>query len=146
MSRATAKERPEHGARHCLDALPYRMIVFARLNQHQRPLYLVAGSGKAAAGAEKALREAHRLHGGECFYCKESVPAEELTIDHAEPAALGGKDDLQNLLIACKPCNARKGHRAIEFFHPDAGREWLGALLAQVQERLDRLPLPETRD
>ena len=139
MARTAAKERPEHGARHCLDALPYRMIVFARLNQHERPLYLVAGSGKAAAGAEKALREAHRLHGGDCFYCKGPVPTDTLSIDHAEPVVTGGGDDLQNLLIACKPCNYRKGHKPIEAFQPGAGREWLAALLAQVQERLGRL-------
>jgi len=139
MPRPAQKERPEHAARHCVNALPYRMIVFAKLNQHQRPLYLVAGSGKAAAGAEKALREAHRLHGGECFYCKEAVAADALSIDHAEPEALGGKEDLQNLLIACKPCNMRKGHKAIEAFKVDAGREWLAALLRQVQERLNRL-------
>lgn len=140
MKRALAdRENPANGARHCLGGIPYRMVVFKELNHHQRPLYLVAGSSRVAAGAEKALREAHRLYGGDCFYCGAPVRHEQLTIDHAEPEKLGGRDDLQNLLIACQPCNAGKGHRAIEAFSPTAGREWLAALLRQVQDRLDRL-------
>lgn len=60
-------------------------------------------------------------------------------IDHAEPALVGGGDDVQNLLIACKPCNLAKTHIPIEFFSPSAGREWLSAVLRQVQDRLNRL-------
>lgn len=115
------------------------MLVYKETNGHGKPLYLVAGSSAAAAGAEKALKAAHRLHGGSCFYCREKVAPDAVTIDHAEPALAGGKDDLQNLLIACRPCNIAKGHRAIETFSPEAGREWLSALLHQVQDRLNRL-------
>lgn len=133
------KEQPVHAARACLDDVPYRMLVFKETNGHGKPLYLVAGSSAGAAGAEKALKAAHRLHGGNCFYCKKRVAADELTIDHAEPSGSGGRDDIQNLLIACKPCNVAKGHKPIELFSPSAGREWLSALLRQVQDRLDRL-------
>lgn len=115
------------------------MVVFKALNHHQKPLYWVAGSNAPAAGAEKALREAHRVHGGVCFYCKKPVAPGDLTIDHAEPAKLGGGDEIQNLLIACKPCNSDKDHQPIEAFDPDAGREWLSALLQQIQDRLNRL-------
>jgi 5-methylcytosine-specific restriction endonuclease McrA len=132
------KEDPVHAARHCLTGIPYRMIVFERMNQ-ETPLYRVAGSAKAALGAEKALREAFNIHGGTCHYCKQPIKKGDLTIDHAEPSVLGGVGDLQNLLIACKPCNARKGRLPIECFNPDAGREWLSALLAQVQDRLNRI-------
>ena len=132
------KEDPAQAARHCLTEMPYRMIVFERMNQ-QTPLYRVAGSTMAACSAENALREAVHIHGGRCFYCKKRVKTDDLTIDHAESSAAGGKAELQNLLIACKPCNARKGSRTIESFNPEAGREWLSALLVQVQERLNRL-------
>jgi 5-methylcytosine-specific restriction endonuclease McrA len=138
-TRQIQREDPLHSARHCLEDTPYRMIVFKALNHHKKPLYWVAGSDAPAAGAEKALKEAHRVHGGACFYCKKPVKHEELTIDHAEPAKLGGRDDLQNLLIACKPCNSLKDHKPIEAFHPEAGREWLSALLRQIQDRLNRL-------
>jgi hypothetical protein len=141
MSKAVAatKENPANAARPCLDRLPYRMLVFSHLSPHGKPLYFVAGSPMTASGAMKALKEAHRLHGGECFYCKKKLAEDELAVDHAEPSASGGKDEIQNLLIACKPCNLAKGHQPIEHYKPDAGREWLSAVLKQVQDRLNRL-------
>lgn len=130
-------EKPEEATQHCLRAHPYRMVVFIKNSTHGVPLYQVAGSAAAPCKAEKALKEAHRVHGGGCFYCKQ--PVKDLTIDHAEPLALGGSQTLQNLLIACKSCNISKGHRPIEAFKPAAGREWLNALLQQVETRLSRL-------
>lgn len=104
-----------------------------------RPRYQVAGSEASPRGAEKALRVAHEVHGGDCFYCKKPIAAEALTIDHAEPIARGGGEELQNLLIACRPCNSLKGAKAIELFDADAGREWLSATLVRIQARLNRL-------
>jgi 5-methylcytosine-specific restriction endonuclease McrA len=138
-SQTAAKEDPANAARHCLEQLPYRMLVFSHVNKDGVLHYFVAGSASAASGARKALKEAHRLHGGVCFFCKKRVIESELAIDHAEPQASGGKDDLQNLLIACKPCNLAKSHQPIEVYKPDAGREWLSAVLKQVQDRLNRL-------
>lgn len=132
------KEDPAIAARHCLTEIPYRMIVYVRTNQ-KTPLYCVAGSEMGPSGAKKALSEAFRVHGGDCFYCKKPVQADDLSVDHAEPLTVGGKNEIQNLLIAHKACNIAKGRQPIECYRPDAGREWLGALLAQVQDRLNRL-------
>jgi hypothetical protein len=137
--KSAATEDPAHAAVHCLKQYPYRLIVYSRSDGYGTPLFLVAGSPAREAGAEKALREAHRLHGGECFYCRQQIPGAELTIDHVEPEVLGGRGHLQNLVLAHKGCNAAKGHKIIEAFDPDAGREWLNALLLQVQDRLNRL-------
>ena len=92
-----------------------------------------------ASGAKKALKEAFKIHGGNCFYCKKPVTTEELSIDHAEAVVAGGKGELQNLLIAHLACNGSKGRQPIECFNPEAGREWLSALLIQIQDRLNRL-------
>ena len=136
---APAKEEPAAATRHCLDDAPYRMLVFAKLSPHNTPLYWIAGSTSGPIRADKALKEAHKLHGGNCFYCKQTVTPEQFTIDHADPKSAGGGGDLQNLLIACKPCNAKKNSLPIEFYRPDAGREWLSAVLRQVEDRLKRL-------
>ena len=135
-SKPSAREDPAHAASHCLQSKPYRMIVFDRMNQ-QTPLYRVAGSSKQAQNANHALREAFQIHGGDCFYCKKKVAPDDLSIDHVETVAAG--NCLQNLVIAHKTCNADKGCRRIEAYDPDAGREWLEALLRQVQDRLKRL-------
>lgn len=40
------------------------------------------------------------------------VPGYEwLQVDHTIPLAQGGTDDLDNLVLCCGPCNARKGAR-----------------------------------
>jgi len=44
-----------------------------------------------------------------CGYCgRGDIP---LTIDHIIPKAKGGKDDWDNLIAACMPCNNKKGDR-----------------------------------
>lgn len=113
------------------------MLVLDKVNNDGIPVYFVAGSAAPASKAEKALKTSYELHGGQCFYCKKA--AKDLTIDHAEPTAMKGSASIQNLLLACRACNLKKNHTPIEAFHPAAGREWLTALLHQVEERLRRL-------
>jgi 5-methylcytosine-specific restriction endonuclease McrA len=123
---------------HCFDTMPYRSLVFTRLDGMGKPLYRVAGSAEGETGARKALERAFKVNGGHCYYCKKSNPT-DITIDHVEPLAAGGTDTLQNLVVACKPCNAAKNHKPIEIFNPNAGRAWLEALLKQIQNRLTRI-------
>ena len=54
----------------------------------------------------------------QCAYCKASgVP---LQVEHLIPKSRGGSDRASNLVIACDPCNKRKGTRtAEEFGYPD---------------------------
>jgi hypothetical protein len=138
-TKRSAIENPATATRPLFDEAPYRMVIFAELNQHKTPVYLVAGIDGSPMRADKALRAAHKKFGGRCYYCKKPVPHDQLSIDHAEPEANGGKGALQNLLIACKPCNQKKGQTAIEVYKPEAGRDWLSAVLRQVQDRLARL-------
>mgnify|MGYP005816753281 CR=1 FL=1 len=46
-----------------------------------------------------------RRDNGTCVYCGE--PAENL--DHVRPRSKGGKDDTDNLVASCIPCNSAKG-------------------------------------
>lgn len=48
-----------------------------------------------------------------CRYCGDPVSA-DLTIDHVIPRCQGGGDDLNNLVVACRSCNSRKGGRTPE--------------------------------
>lgn len=50
--------------------------------------------------------------GHECQYCGRTSPP--LTIDHVIPKHFGGKDTWENLVVACLPCNNRKGNRTPE--------------------------------
>lgn len=42
---------------------------------------------------------------GTCRYCGE--PGDQ--IDHVVPIAMGGSNRISNLVLACQPCNSRKG-------------------------------------
>ena len=48
---------------------------------------------------------------GRCYHCGEKFAKAELTMDHLVPIARGGKTTKKNVVVACKPCNASKGHK-----------------------------------
>lgn len=49
--------------------------------------------------------------GGKCQYCFKKMTMGEVTYDHVVPRAQGGKTSWENVVIACVPCNQRKGAR-----------------------------------
>jgi len=134
-------EKPEVAARPCLDSMPYRALVFARLhsNEMKVPLYWVAGAAGGPWGAMKSLKKAVEVHGATCFYCSAALTKDTATIDHVEGQTGDAPNAIQNLVLSCKPCNAKKGHFPIDAFKPEAGRAWLQALLVQIEERLRKL-------
>lgn len=123
--------------------MPYRAVVAVKVQHgHGTVLYQVAGAAEPPRKADKALRLALEKHGGRCFYCKTSSATDvtvEMTLDHIEPLALGGGSEISNLVVACKPCNAQKGHMIIDAFNAEATEEWLLALAKQIEVRFDRL-------
>jgi HNH endonuclease len=58
-----------------------------------------------------------------CRYCGRKPPEVQLTIDHVQPTALGGRDVAENLVACCRECNSGKTSTM-----PDA------PLVAQVTE------------
>ena len=48
---------------------------------------------------------------GCCQYCSSRVPRAEATYDHVTPRSQGGQTTWENVVIACTPCNQRKGGR-----------------------------------
>lgn len=62
---------------------------------------------------DKALYpEVYRRDGPTCRYCGSS--GKPMQVDHVVPRCLGGSDELVNLVVACRQCNARKGGRTPE--------------------------------
>jgi hypothetical protein len=52
--------------------------------------------------------------GRKCQYCgQENAP---LNLDHIEPKSKGGSDRPSNLVLACIPCNQKKGNQSIQEF------------------------------
>jgi 5-methylcytosine-specific restriction endonuclease McrA len=47
-----------------------------------------------------------------CQYCGNS--SNILTVDHIRPKSRGGKTSWTNIVVACKPCNLKKGNRNLQ--------------------------------
>jgi len=51
-----------------------------------------------------------------CAYCSIGLQLKEMQIDHKNPRALGGTDELSNLFSSCQSCNYRKSTFTIDGF------------------------------
>lgn len=49
-----------------------------------------------------------------CLYCGDSFERRELSRDHIRPLSLGGMDEWNNVVTACKRCNNQKAGRTPE--------------------------------
>ncbi len=49
-----------------------------------------------------------------CQYCGKVLSAANVTMDHVLPRAQGGITSLLNCVVACQPCNNKKGHNTPE--------------------------------
>ena len=46
-----------------------------------------------------------------CEDCKHFFFEDELTVDHIEPWSKGGRTELSNAQLLCRPCNSKQGNR-----------------------------------
>lgn len=49
-----------------------------------------------------------------CQYCGQSAPDVVLHLDHINPVAGGGGNEIINLITSCQPCNSGKGARPLD--------------------------------
>jgi 5-methylcytosine-specific restriction endonuclease McrA len=141
-TQAEPAEPRQYRCRHWIDELPYRALVHMKDSPQGTPLYMVAGSAEPARKAAHALREALKVHGGHCFYCKvaKHSASTPLNVDHVEPQCRGGSDFLHNLVVSCNGCNSKKAALPVEAFSPNAGRAYLLGVQALIRARLELLP------
>lgn len=73
---------------------------------------------KKVFGRKRAIKfsreNVYARDGGRCQYCAEKVARPEATYDHVLPRTQGGQTRWENIVIACVPCNQRKGGRTPE--------------------------------
>lgn len=93
---------------------PERYRASHRIHQARRRGLVVA----CASIPDEDLR---RIYDEEwCSYCLKYVDRTGRTIDHVTPLSKGGKHSLENLVMACKPCNSSKSDKDLQ--------EWLNGL------------------
>jgi hypothetical protein len=75
---------------------------------------------------------------GVCFYCGIEMEFEFsgldcFTVDHFKPLIVGGEDAIENLVPACRSCNAGKQSRTLEQFRHCMVNRRRGQVFSQPQ-------------
>lgn len=73
-----------------------------------------------------------------CQYCGAQAPDAVLVVDHINPVAGGGENDIMNLVTSCEPCNQGKGARALDDNSVIAKQK---AQLDELNERREQLEM-----
>lgn len=66
---------------------------------------------------EKRLLILRSFFGNICWYCGIRLENRIVNIDHIRPRSTGGTDELDNLALACGPCNYTKGMSDLDTFY-----------------------------
>lgn len=54
-------------------------------------------------------KKVHDFWNGKCVYCDKHISKKQATLDHWVPKRDGGLGGPHNYVLACQPCNVRKG-------------------------------------
>lgn len=73
-----------------------------------------------------------------CQYCGRSAPDVILEVDHIQPVAKDGDNDITNLITSCRVCNSGKSDRELS---DDAVIKKRKAQLDELQERREQLTM-----
>jgi 5-methylcytosine-specific restriction endonuclease McrA len=71
----------------------------------------IRGLRKGPKGVKFSRENVYLRDNCRCQYCGQKVSRPEATYDHVLPRAQGGKTCWENVVIACVPCNQKKGNR-----------------------------------
>lgn len=87
----------------------------------------------------KKLRfEVFKRDSFKCQYCGGEAPTVLLQVDHIQPVAAGGTNDITNLITSCEPCNAGKSDRRLDDSSAVLKSK---AQMDELQERREQLEL-----
>lgn len=64
--------------------------------------------------SQKARFEVFKRDSFTCQYCGASAPDVILNVDHIDPVAKGGRNDILNLITSCFSCNSGKSDRKLD--------------------------------
>jgi 5-methylcytosine-specific restriction endonuclease McrA len=51
--------------------------------------------------------------GGLCWYCQDFLPTTRQNVEHKTAISLGGRNNKNNLVLACSTCNKEKGSKVL---------------------------------
>lgn len=106
---AEEKARRNEQAREWARRNPEKRRAICDNNKHMRRAQMESGlTWREFAAWKKATQKV-------CFWCGVDC-ADNFHVDHFFPLSRGGKHEIENLVIACQPCNNRKSSKMPEQF------------------------------
>lgn len=106
---------------------PEKVKLWARANKYNRK---IATSIKFP---QKQWKELLALYQGCCAYC--GVHSTDLTCDHIVPLKLGGDNNIENLVPACRRCNSSKRHKPLAEWNPVLA----GVVIKELELKLSKI-------
>ncbi len=64
---------------------------------------------RGISGVMTKKRRLVKIYGSICIWCKEQFTIEDLTLEHMTRRREGGSNSIDNLMLACSPCNTKRG-------------------------------------
>ena len=83
--------------------------------------------------------------GPSCVWCGRELWRRDLTLEHVVPRSRGGHTTPENAVVACRPCNRRRGSRPVDAYVRELLREAARVDLAALRDTLDRLSRSDRR-
>jgi 5-methylcytosine-specific restriction endonuclease McrA len=77
---------------------------------------IVRRTGKNGPLTGNDLKELFVKQSGRCYYCGVLLYQTKWEVDHMLPVSRGGGDSIDNLCVACVPCNHRKFTKTVAEF------------------------------
>ena len=91
---------------------PERGKANAKVATHKRRAHIAKVGGSFTA---TNIRDLYASQGASCYYCSTSIE-EGYHIEHMIPISKGGSNWIDNICLACVPCNRTKGVKTAEEF------------------------------
>ena len=83
--------------------------------------------------------------GATCVWCGRELWRRDLTREHVVPRSRGGHMTEENALVACRPCNRRRGSRPVDAYVRELLSAGAAVDLPALRAALERLSRSERR-
>jgi len=83
--------------------------------------------------------------GSACVWCGRVLWRRDLTREHVVPRSRGGHMTAENAVVACRPCNKRRGSRPVDAYVRELLRDGADVDLDALRAALGRLSHSERR-
>lgn len=105
------REKVQEKCRNWREQNPLKVKATDHKHRVKRNLAVENSEGLTASQIEKI----YEVYDNHCAYC---YSKKNLTLDHFEPLARGGKHEISNMVLACKKCNCSKNAKFFEEWYP----------------------------